>query len=159
MKGDPIPDGHNVARYCKGLHVDSGWPLAGAFNIRPEDEGSLSVNWMEFFNDYRVITTKVERKRAIEKVRVMIQMDPTYTGRFAILNVGLLKQAILTAGGYSPSVVEDPQDKKPADGKRPERPPDPSHALIYGYQPDDLKVARELLALLGPNDVFEGKVQ
>lgn len=159
MKGDIIPDGHHVARYCKGPHVEDGWPTAGAFNIRPDDESSLSVNWMEFFNNRQVVTTKEERKTAVEEIREMIQMDPTYTGRFAVLNVGLLKLAISTAGGYSPSVVEDPQGKKPADGKRPERPPDPSHALIYGYQADDLKVASELLALLGPNDVFEGKVQ
>lgn len=49
MKGDTIPDQHHTARYCRPKQVPYGQIQATAFMLR-KDEGSLSVNWLEFLN-------------------------------------------------------------------------------------------------------------
>ena len=160
MKGDIIPDEHHVARYCRPTrHVEHGWPTPSAFQLRPVDEGTLSVNWLEFFTDERVVVAREDRKAPIEEVRRVIQMDPSYEGLFAVLNVELLKQAIETGGGQSPYIEHDPQGPKPAEGSRRKKPPDPSHALVHGYQVADLNVAVQLLALVRPSDVFPGRIR
>lgn len=58
-------------------------------------------------------------------------------GRFAILNVGLAKEAVLQAFGHSLKVEHMPLDD------------DPAHAGIHGYPREhELVVAAELKALL-----------
>jgi hypothetical protein len=49
MKGDKIPDRHNIARYCRPTHAPGGQIQATAFMLRAGEE-SLSVNWLEFLN-------------------------------------------------------------------------------------------------------------
>ncbi len=88
----------------------------------------------------------------------MIQMDLSDGGLFAVLNVESLKRAIEAGGGQSPYVEHDPQRAKPAEGRRPERPADPSHTLIHGYQVADLDVAVQLLALVKSDDVYPGRI-
>ena len=155
---DIIPDEHHVARYCKRWQTKDGWPTPDAFHLRPIDEGTLSGNWLEYFTAGRVVVTRGDRKAAIAEVRGVIQMDLSYDGLFAVLNVESLKRAIEAGGGQSPYVEHDPQSAKPAEGRRPERPPDPSHALVYGYQVADLDVAVQLLALVRSDDVYPGRI-
>ena len=153
-----IPDEHHVVRYCKPRQTKDGWPTLDAFHLRPIDEGALSVNWLEFFTAGRVVDTRGDRKGAITEVREKIHMDLSHDGLFAVLNVESLKKAIEAGGGQSPYVKHDPQGAKPAEGRRPKRPPDPSHTLAYGYQVADLDVAVQLLALVGPDDVYPGRI-
>ena len=51
------------------------------------------------------------------------------------------------------------QGPKPAEGGRPKKPPDPSHALVHGYPVADLDVAVQLLALVSKTDVFPGRIR
>ena len=154
-----IPDEHHVTRYCKPRQIENGWPTPDAFLLRPIDQGTLSVNWLEFFTAGRVLVARGDREAAIAKVRGVIQMDLSHDGLFAVLNIEWLKQAIEAGGGQSPYVKHDPQSAKPAEGRRPKRAPDPSHTVAYGYQVADLDVAVQLLALVGPDDVYPGRIR
>ena len=157
MIGNPIPDEQHIARYCRPTQNDEGMPSVSAFHLRPEDKGQLSVNWMEFFSPNKLAVSKDHRKQVIERIRAVIQMDKSSNGLFAVLNVGLARQAIIDGGGHSPKVWSTPQPAKPAQGKKPARGPDPSHASMSGYTVDDnLDVAVQLLALVGPDQVFPG---
>ena len=140
-------------------HVENGWPTPSAFQLRPVDKGTLSVNWLECFTDQSVVVAREDREAPIEEIRRVIQIDRSYQGLFAVLNVELLKQAIETGGGQSPYVEHDPQGPKPAEGRRPKKPPDPSHALVHGYPVADLDVAVQLLALVSKTDVFPGRIR
>ena len=155
MVGSPIPDTHHIARYCRTKQTEEGFPSVIAFHLRPTDKDALSVNWMEFFTQNKKVVTPSERGLVIDQIRICIQMDRPLNGPFAILNVGVAKQAIVVGGGQSPNVWSTPQPAKPAQGKRSAKGPDPSHASVYGYTVDNnLDVAVQLLALVGPGDVF-----
>ena len=48
MKGDTVPDDHQVTRLCGGSHIrENGTIAATAFKPSP-GETYLSVNWLEF---------------------------------------------------------------------------------------------------------------
>jgi hypothetical protein len=115
---------------------------------------------MEYYTANHNVVTKNEREHVVAQIRDHIQMDTSYKGRFAVLNVGQVKLAILEGGGHTPYVQSTPQPAKPAQGKKPARKPDPSHASVYGYTVEDnLDVATQLLALIKQDDVFDGKPQ
>ena len=159
MIGGLIPDDHHVSRYCRPKQTEQGFPSVRAFHLRPSDKDALSVNWLEYYTRNHMAVSKDERELVIAQIRDHIQMDPSSNGRFAVLNVGQVKAAILEGGGSDPHVQSTPQPAKPAEGRRPARGPDPSHASVYGYSIDDnLDVAIQLLALVNQDDVFEGKV-
>ena len=159
MAANSIPDEHHIARYCRPRQTEQGLPSVRAFHLRPIDQGHLSVNWMEYFTPNHNVVTTSDRTSVIAQIRQHIQMDLSSEGRFAVLNMGMAKEAIVAGGGQSPNVRSDPQPARPAQGNRPARGPDPSHALVSGYTADDnLDVAVKLLALVGPDDVFPGAI-
>ncbi len=56
MNGDEIPDPHHVMRFVPKKHLikDEDGNLTGgilpqAFQLKPKDEGRLSVTWLEYF--------------------------------------------------------------------------------------------------------------
>jgi hypothetical protein len=158
MIGGLIPDDHHIARYCRPKQTEQGFPSVRAFHLRPADKDALSVNWLEHYTRNHKVVSADERELVIAQIRDHIQMDPSSNGRFAVLNVGQVKVAILEGGGSNPYVQSTPQPAKPAAGRRPARGPDPSHASVYGYSIDDnLDVAIQLLALINQDDVFAGK--
>ena len=159
MVSNSIPDEQHIARYCRPKQTEQGFPSVKAFHLKPKDEGELSVNWMEYFSPSKLVVTRSHRNQVIAQIRTVIQMCPSSGGRFAVLNIGLAKQAIIDGGGQSPNVRSTPQPAKPAQGKWPARGPDPSHASVSGYTVNDnLDVAVELLALLNPENVFPGLI-
>ena len=130
-------------------------PVPSAFNLRPIDEGQLSVNWMEFFSPVWPVVTQNHRERVLEQVGNVIQLDLSPGDLFVVVNVGLVKEAITAGGGHNPDVLHTPQPAKPARGKRSAKGPDPSHASVFGYTEDDnLDVAVRLLALVKREHVF-----
>ena len=155
MTGVILPDGHHVARYCRPKQTADGWPSIRAFNLRPADQGGLSVNWLEMFTGGRAVFETIDRELIIAEVRKVIQMDPARTGLFAVLNIGLMIEAMAAAGVHDPYVEHTPTGWKDAQNGRPAMPPDPSHASAYAY---DVDVAVQLLALVTLGDVFPGRV-
>jgi hypothetical protein len=56
MNGDEIPDPHHVMRFVPKKHLIkdgdgnlTGGILPAAFQLKPKDEGRLSVTWLEYF--------------------------------------------------------------------------------------------------------------
>ena len=132
MTGDPLPDADHVSRYCKPSAVASdGLPKVAAFLPR-DDEGHLSVNWLEYLDCPDLGT-------AVESVRSTFQakgygLRPT--GRFAVLEVGAVKTAAAEGLGRRLRIHHLPLED------------DRSHAGILGYTIEDLAVAVELRALV-----------
>lgn len=90
MKGDFLPDCDNVTRLCGGSHVDpdTGKPSPGAFMLRA-DESYLSVNWLEYFEQYS------HEDRLSEIRRVLAgKMKVGKAARLALLNVGGATQIV-----------------------------------------------------------------
>ena len=159
MVSNSIPGVQHIARYCRPKQTEQGLPSVKAFHLEPKDRGELSVNSMEHFSPSKLVVTRSHRKQVIAQIRAVIQMSLSSGGRFAVLNIGLAKQAIVDGGGQSPNVRFTPQPTRPAQGKWPARGLDLSHASVSGYTVDDnLDVAVELLALVGPEDVFPGLI-
>lgn len=136
MAGTLIPNDDQIARYCKPSCVEDGVPLVTAFLPR-NDESYLSVNWLEYFR-------ATNPSAAVDRVRDVFckkgyGLRPN--GRFAVLNVGAAKMAVYGAMRRALRIEHLPL----AD--------DDSHAGIVGYSSDDLAVALELAALVGPRDV------
>lgn len=133
MTVKPIPDNDHVARYCKPSAVDEhGMPTAAAFQRRVE-ESHLSVNWLEHGGTRNLVEAVHRAQEGFLRRRYRLRPN----GRFAILNVGLAKEAVLQAFGHSLKVEHMPLDD------------DPAHAGIHGYPREhELVVAAELKALL-----------
>ena len=148
MKGYVIPDEDHVFRYCIPRHVSprTGVPEIDAFRLRP-GEGSLSVNWAEYFKWRMVLDTRGQREAVLARVRHVMQYTPYASGAFAFFSVGEVRQAVAAGGGVDPYVEHDPRHCQPASGGRPAKGPDPSHALVFGFPADDYQVGVELRAL------------
>ena len=134
MSERSLPDQDHIVRYCKPTAMGAdGLPKVSAFELRERDS-SLSVNWLEYFG--------LDRDVSLQQIRQAIQINLRPNGRFAVLGVTAVKQAVNAGGGSSPEVYSSPS------------PGDPSHALIGGYTIDDFQVAVELKALVRQQDVY-----
>ena len=141
MKGDPLPEDHHIARYCKPFTVgENGLPTVSAFRLRA-DEGFLSVNWLEYFREK-------DFKTSIEEVRSAVSRSLTLkpNGRIAVLNVAAVKSTVRESTGHSLRIIHMPSDA------------DESHSGILGYGPDDFSVAAELKLLLNSGDVYPARM-
>ncbi len=88
MGGDLIPNSDHVARYCGGAHFDDGKITGAAFRLKEyKQEGSLSVNWLEFFGKESRDDEIYEVRKAFAK----IEMSIGKTAMFGVLNVGITK--------------------------------------------------------------------
>lgn len=128
-----IPDSDHVLRYAGQNRLqldDSGHPLAlapAAFKLRPEDNGKLSVTWLEYFHH-------CGPPRGHDAVVAFRQSMSNRLGRksaFGIANVGRLRSE-LGAVGKRIRILEEPTDDNPG------------HAVVTGYSNDE----EELLELL-----------
>ena len=137
MSAAPLPDDDHTARYCKPTVIDdNGVPLTSAFELR-NGENYLSTNWLEYFDE-------PDLSSAVQCVRDAFH-NKDYAlrpqGRFAVLNVGAAKAAVLEATGKTLRIDHLPLND------------DQSHVGIFGYTADDLVVAVELKALVRDQDV------
>ncbi len=110
--------------------------MVNAFSLRQGEE-HLSVNWLEYF-DETDLNAAVERVREVFRSKDF-QVRPN--GRFAVLNVGVVKTAIHEVVGRRLDIDHLPLSD------------DKSHAGILGYASEDLAVAVELAALVTSQDV------
>ena len=138
MTGDDLPDAAQVVRYVRPSHIRENGSAAGkAFRLR-EDEGGLSVNWLDYF-------AGLSKAEQVNEVRRLSGLSLSRNGRFAELNVGVVKQAVRAELPELPGLrfVHDP----PAANGAVEA--DPSHSLVIGLPPyGDLrsKVVGNLIA-------------
>ena len=142
MKGDLLPDEDDISRYCKTTAMGSdNLPLSNAFEPRSHDD-HLSVNWLQYFNLGSV-------ELAIDSVReafTEMGFGLAEGGRFAVLNVGLAKAAVLDGSEVKISILHWPDDDL-----------DPSHSGIFGFDANDLKVAVELKGLVSKDQIYSAR--
>ena len=132
----PLPDSHHVARYCRPSTVDeSGRPMTSAFAMRT-GEGHLRVNWLECFDPRLEVAVNRVRDALLEQGT---PLRPN--GRFALLDIGMVKAAVKRSLGRSLHVNQLAPDA------------DPSGAAIIGNPDDGLIVAAEIKALVRHNRV------
>lgn len=83
-----ICSGDHVSRYCSFTQHIGGRPLPAAFEIR-DAEKFLSVNWIEYFN-----VDGLEDGMRMVREEFRKHHGMTGNGRFAVLNVGDVKNTI-----------------------------------------------------------------
>ena len=139
MMDQSLPNDDHISRYCKPSAIaENGLPMASAFGLR-QGENYLSVNWLEYFH-------LTGLSAAVKKVREAFrnkgyQVRPN--GRFVVLNIGATRRAVYEGARCVLRINHHPLAN------------DPSHASIFGYGPDDLMVAVELVALVTPQHVYK----
>ena len=101
------------------LH-NRGDPTGQSFALRPVDNNTLSVNWLEYYGN-------IGQEEQINHVREDIELKLAARGLFAILNVGEVIDYIRNVKVLS--IIHEPTDK------------DPSHSGIKGYDIHDQMVA------------------
>ena len=139
LPSDPIPDDDHVARWCRAMDVQEGWPKVSAFYLR-RNEPDLSSNWLEKFHS--------DRKAAIDKLRAEIPLTLTVGGRFAVLNVAEAIDSIIAGGGHEPAITWSPEEDNPSHS---------SIAWANILQTHQL-VASELLTRITSGDIYPGKI-
>ena len=137
-----IRDEHHVARYCSGSQHDGGKVLPTAFQLRRPGETYLSVNWLEYFG-LKTFDAALARICADKR---SLGFSIRHTGRFAVLNAGIVRSISVDSDDLSGIVRSLTVIHLPEVG-------DESHSGIDGYQQDDfgLLVADLLAENVTPN--------
>ncbi len=142
MTSSEIPDNNHVSRYCKPSSIlESGRVSGQAFRLK-EDENSLSVNWLEYFDS-------PDKKYQIDKIReAFINKDfgLRKNGKFAVLNVGKSKDHVL----------QNSPDQNTLIFKHEPEPNDPSHSGIFGLEFEDSLIP--VLLAEKVEGIFPGKI-
>ena len=125
VESQTIPIEHHVARYCSGSLHQYGKVLPAAFELR-DGESYLSVNWLEYFG----LETFDGALSRICTDKHGLGFNIRKTGRFAVLNVGIVRSLTENLGDqsetiYPLTVTHMPEAK------------DKSHSGIGGY-PDGI---------------------
>ena len=132
MKGDVIPDGHHVARFCSAGQMSEGGKVSGvAFRLRrnvPADD-YFSVNWLEHLHPDNRQAQIVALREAVRRQGVTIRANST--GRFAVLNVDRSTRA----------VKEKSEDHRELRFLHEPLEVSPSHSAIFGYGLEDDLIA------------------
>lgn len=85
-----IQDADHVARCCtKRKQEDDGRPAPGAFELKDDDKGCLSVNWLEYFGE-KTVADNIPHAR--KELSMHYKTKKSY--RLAVLNVGVAKRAV-----------------------------------------------------------------
>ena len=131
MGGGDLPDAAQVVRYVRPSHIRENGRVAGkAFRLR-EGETGLSVNWLDYF-------AGLSKPEQLGEVRRFSGLSLSRNGRFAKLNVGVVKQSVRVELPELP-VLRFVHDPPTANGAREA---DPSHSLVIGLpRPADSRMA------------------
>ena len=146
VKGDPLPDGDEVARYCSpGVwEEETQEPKVTGF-MRKLNEDDLSVNRLQLYRAQ-------SRAGSVGCIRdeVGAYYGLSKNGRFVVFSVSAAKAAALDKG-CGIDVIYTPETSKP------------SHSSIFGLlEPEDyegkVRVATALARLVKQDDVYEAVV-
>lgn len=142
-----VDDENHAKRWVKPKHqiVDDDGNAIGllpqAFEMRPRDDGKLSVNWLEYFKS----THQENIEKSIQAFKQSMEQGIPKTSVFAIGNVGCLKQACTSLGHTKVEVDHNGKTKSP----------NPAHCSILRLPKNDLtlmqKLASEVFTELVPN--------
>lgn len=134
MIGDAIPDTDCVSRYCKPSAVEDGVILPSAFQFR-DGEDYISVNWLEYLKAPSLESAVNMVRETFRRKGFSIRRQ----GRFAVLNVGDVKDAVRVVIANTPQIEHLPEDD------------DASHSGISGYSALNL-VASDTWQIHGGSD-------
>ena len=99
MKGDDLPGADHISRYCGYAKLnEDGSAAPGAFMLGPGHE-HLSVHWLEFF---RVS----DRDQQIQCVRDTAALKRGSTAKFAVMNVGEVKEYVRQESSGSKATLQ-----------------------------------------------------
>ena len=107
----------HVFRHVKRSSMDGDFVEPAAFRLTPKNgvlEDGLSVNWVEYFGK----PTPHEAVALLREILIKKGRTVSGTSRFALLNVGAVKDAAAMYAVVSVATDDDPQD--------------PSHTQITG---------------------------
>ena len=123
MTGENLPDGDHVVRFVNpSMILEDGIADGSDFCLRLHrpDETGLSVNWLQAVG--------------LAEVRRLSRLTIKRYGRFAVLNVGTVKQRVAEEL-VTLRILHDPLDADAGFGT------DPSHAEITGLPPTESDLA------------------
>lgn len=133
-----IQDADHVARYCPRRKLeDDGTPAPGAFELRDDDGGCLSVNWLECFGGKTVADNIPHARKELRR-----HYETKKSGRLAVLKVGVAKRAVMETPKVDISVRSDPRDEYR------------SHACVGWYAANNSDVATTLSEMVGECDMY-----
>jgi len=103
MKGERLPPGDHIARYCGGSHISEDGSVAPtAFHLRPAEE-YVSVQWLEYLRQMDRLSEIREVRRIFdEKLKLGI------SARIAVLNCGEVCTHVEQASDVSIRVLHEP---------------------------------------------------
>ena len=140
VEGDPIPEGDEVARYCKPTDYDRelNQPTVLAF-MKRRDENDLSVNRLQYYQGHG-------RAGAVDCIRceVRTNRDLKPNGRFVVFEVAGAK-VTAKKQGFDIRVSYTP------------KPSSPSHTSIFDLPTDydaEVRVAAAIMRLITSNDIY-----
>ena len=110
--------------------------MPAAFELRPEKEDYLSVNWLEFLGASNLEAAVGEVSTVFRRKGYRVKP----AGRLAVLEVGEIKAAVTAITGTAHVEHRRLDD-------------DESPSGIFGYTADDFAVAVEIAALVAPGCV------
>ncbi len=129
-----IPSKDHVIRYCGGSHLEKdGKPGPGAFMPRSQDQGCLSVNWLEYYSTLSDDDAKVESIRQdLDGQGITRRVSAV----LALLRVGTLERNLAESNQLDVQTMHDPQ------------PGSASHSEIRGLHADDLEIGVSLASVV-----------
>ena len=125
MTGDQLPNDSHIVRYVKPSSIDEGKVDGSEFRLRPNrpDDTGVSVNWLEFYQDF-------DKEAQLSEIRRVSRLSRRKNGRYAELNVGVVCNHVaaeLKGLGVLHSPIKEEGDLEA----------DPSHGEITGLPPGD----------------------
>ena len=129
-------DSH-VARYCLYSKHSDERPMPAAFELRGNEE-FLSSNWIEYFDMHDLESNLNKVRDEFEKHHSMKK-----NGRFAVLNVGDVKNIIEFEHGTKLRIEDLEEEDYPA------------HAGVW-LPPDHFEIALTLSEMVKPGDMYPG---
>ncbi|MCY3986898.1 MAG: hypothetical protein OXF23_07675 [Candidatus Dadabacteria bacterium] len=84
-----LPESDHIVRYVKPSNLELGRVSISEFKLREgrEDERGVSVNWLEYYNNF-------SKEEQLAEIRRVSRLKLRKNGRFAELNVGEIKRLV-----------------------------------------------------------------
>ncbi len=142
LTGDPIPELHHIAHYCKPWSVVDGMPTEQSFKVKAADHPDMSWNWLEYLSLDRDVAVSILRREPGA-------MTPEEDSCYAIALVGELKDLPATIPGKNydaPSVLHT------------RMPDNDSHASVFSltYNIGEKVIRLAIADMMTADDILPG---